>query len=187
MKNMKKTGLILMALLMTLALSMAAFAEGETETQEAAGTAAAGTAVEEALAAAEEAKAAETAQNEALNEALTAYATAKNEARKLAWMNSLKEELDGYVAAGSLTQEQAELILNYYAVQLTQTQNGKGMGKGGKGMRNMNGVQNSDVSTNNGNAQNPGFGKGGRHGMKKNMTTSAPAATEAQATDATGV
>lgn len=44
----------------------------------------------------------------ALEEALKAYRAAKEEK----YVSDLEEELAGYVAAGSLTQEQADLILN---------------------------------------------------------------------------
>ena len=60
-----------------------------------------------------------------------------------------KEELDGYVTAGTLTREQDDLILKYYAEQMTLQQNGLGGGHGGRGGRG-NGF---------------GGGKGGRNGM----------------------
>ena len=95
-----------------------------------------------------------TADDTALQEALNAY----NEARQSSHEQSLQDELDGYVAAGKLTQAQADLIMNHYKEQNAlrngtcpncgyQFQNGKGgrmnggMGgrMGGKGGR-MNGM-----------------------------------------------
>ena len=61
-------------------------------------------------AAADEAQAAA----EALSEALTAWQNARAETRKQAILDSLKQELDACVTAGTLTQEQADLILKYY-------------------------------------------------------------------------
>ena len=80
----------------------------------------------------------------ALQEALQAYRAAKDSARE----EALQDELDGYVAAGKLTQAQADLIMNYYKERQAlrngtcpgcgyQFQNGNG-GRGGKGGR-MNG------------------------------------------------
>ena len=117
MKN-KKPILIVLALMIAACLSVAALAESPAETADTAAADAAKAAADEAQAAAD---AAQTETN-ALNEALEAYSKAKAESRKLAILTSLKEELDSYVAAGTLTQEQADLILKYYAEQLTLMQ-----------------------------------------------------------------
>jgi len=89
----------------------------------------------------------QTQDNTALQEALQAYRAAKESDREQA----LQDELDGYVAAGKLTQAQADLIMDYYKEQQSmrngtcpgcgyQFQNGKGgrmngngFGRGGKG------------------------------------------------------
>ena len=60
-----------------------------------------------------EAPAAE-ANNAALQEALEAYRTARESKR----VDDLAEELNGYVEAGTMTQEQADLILNHVKEQL---------------------------------------------------------------------
>ena len=125
----KKSILIVLALMIAACLSVAALAEEPAEI--AADTAAADAvkaAAEEAQAAADAAQ----AESTALTEALEAYSKAKAESRKLEVLTSLKEELDGYVADGALTQEQADLILKYYAEQLTlMQQNGTGFGRDG--------------------------------------------------------
>ena len=179
----KKTILIVLALMIAACLSVAALAEGPAET--AADTAAA----DAAKAAADEAQAAaDAAQAEAaaLNEALEAYGKAKAESRKLAILTSLKEELDGYVAAGTLTQEQADLILKYYAEQLTlQAQNGTGFGRGGKSGRGGrgfgNGQMNGTVPGNDVNGQN---GFRGRHGRFGNTVPAQPQSQAAPAAPA---
>ena len=81
--------------------------------------------------------------------ALQAALKALQEARQSDHEQDLQAELDGYVAAGKLTQEQAGLIMNHYKEQQAmrngtcpncgyQFQNGKGgrmngNGRGGKG------------------------------------------------------
>jgi len=82
----------------------------------------------------------DTATNDtALQEAFDAYRAAKQSGRQ----EELEAELKGYVKSGKLTQEQADLILNYYKEQESlrngtcpncgyQFQNG--FGKGGRGM-----------------------------------------------------
>lgn len=115
--------------------------------------------------------------NTALQEAFDAYRAAKQSGRQ----EELEAELKGYVESGKLTQEQADLILNYYKEQQSlrngtcpncgyQFQNGKGMGKGGRmnGGRGMKG------------------GKGGRmnggHGMfNQQPSTQMPAPNQQQA------
>lgn len=54
------------------------------------------------------------ANNAALQEALEAYRTARESKR----VDDLTEELNGYVEAGTMTQEQADLILNHVKEQL---------------------------------------------------------------------
>lgn len=89
--------------------------------------------------------AADAAGDTALREAFDAYRAAKQSTRQ----EELEAELKGYVESGKLTQEQADLILNYYKEQQAlrdgtcpgcgyQFQSG---GKGGRmnGSRGMNG------------------------------------------------
>ena len=106
---------------------------------------------------------------------MAAYSNAKADSRKQAYLDSLKQELDAYVAAGKLTQDQADLIYEYYVEQMTlQGNTGKGFGRGGKG--GQNGQNRQD---NQGTNQN-GFGKGGRHGRFSNTAVpgdSAPSNT----------
>lgn len=154
-KNWKITSLIL-ALVLALTLGLTALAESPADNT---ATDTAKSAIEEAQAAAD----ASQAESTALNEALEAYGKAKAEDRKLKMLTSLKEELDGYVAAGSLTQEQADLVLKYYAEQLTNQQNGAGFGKGG---RMKNGVTN-DFG---GKGGKGGRGGHGRFGQQQNET-----------------
>lgn len=89
-------------------------------------------------------------ESTALQDALNAY----NAARQSSQAESLETELNGYVASGKLTQEQADLILKYYKDRQSlrdgvcpncgyQFESNGGFGKGGR----MNG------------------GKGGRGGM----------------------
>lgn len=164
MKNMKKIAALMMA--MMLALGLGAFAMAET-------TETANTAAADALKEAEE-------KSQALNDALTAYNSAKTESRKQARIASLKEELDAYVAAGSLTQEQADLLLSYYAEQIAQNQ---GMGRGGKGMRNgQNGQMNGF-----GKGMRNGFGKGGRSVQPGQQAPAAPQSNDSTAAVGTGI
>ena len=77
-------------------------------------------------------------ESESLNDALKAL----HEARQAAHTDELKAELDEYVAAGKLTQDQADLIYKYYVEQMTLLGNsGKGFGRGGKGGRNVCGIK----------------------------------------------
>lgn len=186
----KKTILLVLAIMLAACLSVAALAENPAETPaDAAAADAAKAAVTEAQAAAEAAQ----AESTALNEALEAWNKAKTESRKLSILTSLKEELDSFVADGSLTQEQADLILKYYAEQLTlQSQNGTGFGRGSRGVgkgfgRGMNDGMDSGMDNN---ARNSDFGFGGRHGRFDNFApaqpgnqSQAPAAPETQNTD----
>ena len=122
-----------------------------------------------------------TQDNTALQEALQAYREARESARE----QELQNELNGYVADGKLTQEQADLIMNYYKERQAmrngtcpscgyQFQNGKGGmngrgGRGGKGgMMNGNGFG--------------GRGMGGRMngGMGNQMVPGTPDGMSAQ-------
>lgn len=152
MKTLSKLGLMILAMTLALSLGLTALAEGTADPVPE--TPVTGTTVDEAQ-----------AEAKALNEALTAYSNAKADSRKQAYLDSLKQELDVYVAAGKLTQDQADLIYKYYAEQMTLLGNsGKGFGRGGKGGRN--GQNNQGINQN-------GFGKGGKHGRFNN--TMAPA------------
>ena len=93
-----------LALALALVMGIVAFAEPATEpvpviTEDAATESAA----------TEDPSAAQSADDSAaLQEAMAAYRAAKQSER----VDNLTEELNGYVAAGKLTQEQADLILN---------------------------------------------------------------------------
>ena len=164
MKTLSKLGLMILAMTLALSLGLTALAEGTADSVPEAPAAV--TAVDEAQ-----------AKANALNEALTAYSNAKADSRKQAYLDSLKQELDAYVAAGKLTQDQADLIYKYYVEQMTLRGNsGKGFGRGGKGGRN--GQNNQGMNQN-------GFGMGGRHGRFGN--TMAPAeSTPSDSTPSTG-
>ena len=157
----KKSILIVLALMIAACLSVAALAEEPTEI------------------------AADTAQAEstALTEALEAYSKAKAESRKLEVLTSLKEELDGYVADGALTQEQADLILKYYAEQLTlMQQNGTGFGRGGRGGHGGKGFGKDRMDDSfSGSGLNGRNGFGGRQGR---FSTTVPAQQQAPAAPA---
>ena len=101
--------MVLLALTLTLCLGAAAFAENAAEEPAAA----------EKSETVETAKNAETA-DKALEDAMNAYKAAKRSAQNQKKMDALKSELDSYVQAGNLTQEQADLILSYTADQQSQ-------------------------------------------------------------------
>ena len=131
--KMKKMGLMIMAVLLALSLGIVALAEDP------AGTAAetlpeAGT-VTETASDTTETDAAQAEAN-ALKEALEAFSKARVESRTQSLLDSLKQELDGYVAAGKLTQDQADKVYQYYVEQVTLSQNSQGFGRGSKGFRN---------------------------------------------------
>ena len=108
MKNTKKTWMATLALASILSLSIPAFAETATETTENPA------AVEETTTPAEDTATTEEAQSSdtALMEAYAAYAEARYNAKVQKRQEALKTELDGYVEAGNMTREQADLILN---------------------------------------------------------------------------
>ena len=99
----------------------------------------------------------------ALREALDAYRAAKQDKR----LEELESELNGYVAAGKLTREQADLILNQYKDR--QTQRNDARGNKGKGSRQGGGFGKD-------NRMNGGMngGKGGRGNRGDNYAPSAP-------------
>lgn len=153
MKHYFSGMLIALSLALVLVLGVVALAENDTQVPElpAAGdleAQAEAPAADDAQAPADEAQS--TQDNTALQDALQAY----REARQSSHEQELQDELDGYVAAGKLTQEQADLIMNYYKERQSmrngtcpscgyQFQNGNGgrmngNGRGGKGGR-MNG------------------------------------------------
>ena len=139
MKHWIGRAVLALTLALALALGVAALAENV-----------------EAVPAEPEAPAAESAEasdTTALDDALDAYYAAKDSGRA----DELEAELKEYVAAGKMTQEQADLILNYYKEQQAlrdgvcpncgyefQTNGGYGrggrMGKGGRGMRGSHGM-----------------------------------------------
>ena len=153
MKHYFSGMLIALSLALVLVLGVVALAENDTQVPElpAAGdleAQAEAPAADDAQAPADEAQSNQ--DNTALQDALQAY----REARQSSHEQELQDELDGYVAAGKLTQEQADLIMNYYKERQSmrngtcpscgyQFQNGNGgrmngNGRGGKGGR-MNG------------------------------------------------
>lgn len=138
---------IALALTLVLALSIAALAETAADpipdvTEDAA--AATDTTPAEDAAPAEEAAPAQADDGAALQEALDAYRAARQD-KQLA---DLEAELSEYVEAGSLTQEQADLILDNVKARIAakngecpncgyQFRNGDGnRARGGKGGRN---------------------------------------------------
>ena len=93
----------------------------------------------------------------ALQDAMNAYRSARQESRQAARKAALEEELKGYVEAGKLTQEQADLILKDYETRAQQRANARNdqFAYGGRGGR-MNGGKGGRMDG------NMGGGKGGR-------------------------
>ncbi|MBR0464185.1 MAG: hypothetical protein IJJ23_07350, partial [Clostridia bacterium] len=108
MKTLTKKTISTIALILAMALSFGALAEG-TDSQAPAVNGAAELPQAETPAQ-DSALPADDALNEALSEALAALKAARATAKE----EALCRELDSYVAAGQLTQEQADLILAYY-------------------------------------------------------------------------
>ena len=110
MKQFFSGMLITLALVLAIVVGVVAIAESaETEAPQLPAT-------EQAPAEAApeaEAPATESTDSTALKEALDAY----NAARQSSKVEGLEAELKGYVESGKLTQEQADLILNYYKEQ----------------------------------------------------------------------
>ena len=121
------------ALVLALALSTAAMAEGTTEPVPATEV----PAVEAQVPAEEAAKAPATEdEQKALKEAMDAYRAAKQDKA----VDDLEAELKGYVEAGSLTQEQVELILKNVKERIAEKNGecpncGYQFSNGGKGQR----------------------------------------------------
>lgn len=153
---MKK--IIGIALALALVMGVAAFAEATTDPVPAtpAVTEEATTPTEEAT---EEAPAAD--DNAALQDALDAYRAAKQDKA----VSDLEEELNGYVAAGSMTQEQADLILKNVKERLAERNGecpncGYQFSKGGmKGQQGRMGGQRGSMN---------GQQRGGNMGSQKN-------------------
>ena len=150
MKHFYSGMLVMLALVLATVMGVVALAES-------AGTEA--PAVEEAPAAEAPSADANAADDAALQAALDAYRSARQSAQA----ESLEAELNGYVAAGKLTREQADLILKYYKDQEALRsgacpncgyQFANGFGKGGRMGSGKNGRGNG------------GFGQGGRGGMR---------------------
>ena len=128
------------ALVLALALSTAAMAEGTTDPIPAAEVPAveAQAPAEEAQAPTEEATETPAAEDEqkALKDAMDAYRAAKQDKA----VDDLEAELKSYVEAGSLTQEQADLILKNVKERIAEKNGecpncGYQFSKGGKGQR----------------------------------------------------
>ena len=127
------------ALVLALALSTAAMAEGTTDPIPAAEvpTVEAQIPAEEAAEAPAETPAKEeTDSNAALKDAMDAYRAAKQDKA----VDDLEAELKGYVEAGSLTQEQADLILKNVKERIAEANGecpncGYQFSKDGKGQR----------------------------------------------------
>lgn len=145
---------IIIALALALALGTAAIAEVADTTEDVEITAP----VEEAEAAPAEEEptgeaTSEAAEIESLSDALKAF----HEARQAAHTEELKAELDEYVAAGKLTQEQADLILKYVQEWQTGKQDGQ---RGCKGQ--FGGKQRGQMPSNSQQPQMPGNGQQGQ-------------------------
>lgn len=115
--------------------------------------------------------------------ALQAALKALQEARQSDHEQDLKEELDGYVAAGKLTQAQADLIMNHYKEQQAlrngtcpscgyQFQNGKGgrMNGNGHGVKGGFGGRGGRMNSGFGGQMNGGFGGGMMPGQADGMS-----------------
>ena len=100
-----KNYIIGIALALALVMGVVAFAETAEPSTDPVPTVTEEAPTEEAAPAAEAEK---TNDNTALQEALEAYRSARESKR----VDELTEELNGYVEAGTMTQEQADLILN---------------------------------------------------------------------------
>ena len=118
MKTMKKCGALALAALLAFSLCAAALAEGADVPAEAGETPAASENTQ--------------AQEDALKEALEAYQSLRNGTRKAIRLESLKKELDTFVASGKLTQEQADLILAYYTEQRAARRAAPGTARDGR-------------------------------------------------------
>ena len=125
----------------------------------------------------------------ALQDAIDAYHSAQQESRQAERRTALEEELNGYVEAGKLTQEQADLILNEFDARAEARANGpqkqsRGRARGGhmNGMMNNGGNDRMGGRMNNGGNDRMG-GQSGRMGGRMNgrggQAPMAPAAPQA--------
>ena len=162
---MKK--LVGIALVLALALSTAAMAEGTSDPIPATEV----PAVETQVPAEEASEASATPEqtedeHKALQDTMDAYRAAKQDEA----MDDLEAELKGYVEAGSLTQEQADLILKNVkeriAVMKGECPNcGYKFSKGGKGQRG--GMMGQRGRQQNGSQQMPGNQMPGKKGQQR--------------------
>ena len=171
MKQFYSGMLVMLALALALVLGVVALAESvEGEATQPAVT-------EEAPAAETPAAEASSEDAAALQEALDAY----NSARQSSRTESLEVELDGYVASGKMTREQADLVLKHYKDQEAlrngvcpncgyQFQNNGGFGRGGR----MNGGKGG--RTNGGRGGMRGFGQRPSQNQGGGQTNSASGA-----------
>ena len=103
-----KNYIIGIALALALVMGVVAFAETAEPATDPVPAVTEEAPAEEAATEAPAAEAEKTDDNAALQEALEAYRSARESKR----VDDLTEELNGYVEAGTMTQEQADLILN---------------------------------------------------------------------------
>ena len=103
-----KNYIIGIALALALVMGVVAFAETAEPSTDPVPAVTEEAPVEEAAADTPAAETEKTDDNAALQEALEAYRSARESKR----VDDLTEELNGYVEAGTMTQEQADLILN---------------------------------------------------------------------------
>ena len=151
--------LIPLALVLALAASVVALAEN-TEAE----TTAPPDAAEQKLPEAEQSD-----EDAALRDALSAY----NAAKKASRLAALEEELKGYVEAGKLTQDQADLILKYCSERQSMGVDGR-MDRGDQ-LEGGSGQPEHGRSQGKGGRMNPGQGTGGSktpHGAAGRQRTS---------------
>ena len=126
-KKSQKWGALILAALLAFGLWAGAVAEETSAPPAEAG---------ETAAPQEDAAAEDTAaQAEALKEALEAWQNARGGSKKRVRPDTLKQELDSLVANGSLTQAQADLVLQYYTDRQVSRSNGSAAGQGRGGSR----------------------------------------------------
>ena len=176
--NWKITSLIL-ALVLALTLGVSAVAE-----------------TAEVPAAEQPATDATAAATTTVDPALQAAMEALQAARSGSRLTDLETELKAYVEAGSMTQEQADLILKAYQDQQALRSgvcpncgyqfSNSGFGKGGRMKNGNNGLMNGQDSLNGQNGLNGQGGKGGRggHGRFNNPNGMQQNAAPAAAPDA---
>lgn len=175
MKKMFSGMVIALALVLVLVIGVVALAEnaGDAQLPEAGELQPAPEAQQPEEDATAQQDAAAQQDSTALQEALNAL----REARQSAHEEDLQEELDGYVADGKLTREQADTIMNYYKERNAlrngtcpscgyQFGNGQGKGGRGNGFGGMNGGMNGNMKGNGGQrgGRRGGFGGQGMNG-----------------------